>query len=194
MTARAGITAAALTAAVLGSTNTACSASHANPDITRTTTTAAVLRIVDGDTVDVVEDTRGRLRIRVLGIDTPETKKPGGTAWRVGAHKQANSRTTPLPANVSPSSPTPLKTSTTAPWANSTSRATGLLRGSDPRRRGPGLHLRTLPRGTRTAEAEARLLRSVLIPVEVLLAGSTIHDSNKAIKRLQLVVPGWQHK
>ncbi|WP_238994836.1 thermonuclease family protein [Mycolicibacterium chubuense] len=32
---------------------------------------------MDGDTVDVVDDTRGRLRIRVLGIDTPETKKPG---------------------------------------------------------------------------------------------------------------------
>jgi micrococcal nuclease len=35
-----------------------------------------VLSIVDGDTVDVVDDTRGRLRIRVLGIDSPEAK-PG---------------------------------------------------------------------------------------------------------------------
>jgi micrococcal nuclease len=40
-------------------------------------TTATVLRIVDGDTVDIVDDIRGRLRIRLLGIDTPETKKPG---------------------------------------------------------------------------------------------------------------------
>jgi micrococcal nuclease len=64
--ARAGSTAmAALAAAMLGSTSTACSASHADPD---TTTTATVLPIVDGDTVDVVDDTRGRLRIRVLGI------------------------------------------------------------------------------------------------------------------------------
>jgi micrococcal nuclease len=51
----------------------ACSFSHAEPNAT----TATVLRIVDGDTVDVVDDARGRLRIRVLGIDTPEVKKPG---------------------------------------------------------------------------------------------------------------------
>jgi micrococcal nuclease len=36
-----------------------------------------VLKVVDGDTVDIVDDVRGRLRIRSLGIDTPETKKPG---------------------------------------------------------------------------------------------------------------------
>lgn len=40
-------------------------------------TTATVLRVVDGDTIDVRDDTRGRLRVRVLGIDSPETKKPG---------------------------------------------------------------------------------------------------------------------
>lgn len=42
-------------------------------------TTATVLKVVDGDTIDVRDDTRGRLRIRVLGIDTPETKRPGYT-------------------------------------------------------------------------------------------------------------------
>jgi len=42
-------------------------------------TTATVLRVVDGDTVDIVDDVRGRLRVRLLGIDTPETKKPGYT-------------------------------------------------------------------------------------------------------------------
>ncbi|MGB1225160.1 MAG: thermonuclease family protein [Mycobacterium sp.] len=42
-------------------------------------TTAVVLRVVDGDTIDIRDDNRGRLRIRVLGIDTPETKKPGYT-------------------------------------------------------------------------------------------------------------------
>lgn len=42
-------------------------------------TTALVLKVVDGDTVDIVDDVRGRLRIRVLGIDTPETRKPGYT-------------------------------------------------------------------------------------------------------------------
>lgn len=39
-------------------------------------TNASVLRVVDGDTVDVRTDDRGRLRIRVIGIDTPEAKKP----------------------------------------------------------------------------------------------------------------------
>jgi micrococcal nuclease len=41
--------------------------------------TATVLEVVDGDTVDIVDDVRGRLRIRLLGIDTPETKKHGYT-------------------------------------------------------------------------------------------------------------------
>lgn len=31
-------------------------------------TTAVVLNVVDGDTIDVRDDSRGRLRIRVLGI------------------------------------------------------------------------------------------------------------------------------
>jgi micrococcal nuclease len=43
------------------------------------TATATVLKVVDGDTIDIRDDTRGRLRLRVLGIDTPETKKPGFT-------------------------------------------------------------------------------------------------------------------
>lgn len=48
--------------------------SHADAD----TATATVLRTVDGDTVDVIDDSRGRLRIRVLGVDTPEaTTKVG---------------------------------------------------------------------------------------------------------------------
>jgi micrococcal nuclease len=40
-----------------------------------------VLRVVDGDTIDVRDDTRGRLRVRLLGIDTPEVHRPG---WSVG--------------------------------------------------------------------------------------------------------------
>jgi micrococcal nuclease len=40
-------------------------------------TTALVLKVVDGDTIDIRDDARGRLRVRLLGIDTPETKKPG---------------------------------------------------------------------------------------------------------------------
>lgn len=42
-------------------------------------TTAVVLKVVDGDTIDIHDDNRGRLRVRMLGIDTPETKKPGYT-------------------------------------------------------------------------------------------------------------------
>ncbi len=42
-------------------------------------TTAVVVNVVDGDTIDVRDEVRGRLRIRVLGIDTPETKKPAYT-------------------------------------------------------------------------------------------------------------------
>ena len=43
------------------------------------TATATVLKVVDGDTIDIRDNVRGRLRVRVLGIDTPETKKPGYT-------------------------------------------------------------------------------------------------------------------
>jgi micrococcal nuclease len=53
----------------------ASSVAHADP----VATTATVLKVVDGDKVDVVDDVRGRLRIGLLGIDTPETKKPGYT-------------------------------------------------------------------------------------------------------------------
>lgn len=35
---------------------------------------AVVVRVVDGDTVDIRHDDRGRLRIRILGINAPETK------------------------------------------------------------------------------------------------------------------------
>jgi micrococcal nuclease len=40
-------------------------------------TTAVVLKAVDGDTVDVRDDVRGRLQACLLGIDTPDTKRPG---------------------------------------------------------------------------------------------------------------------
>jgi micrococcal nuclease len=41
----------------------ASSGAHADP----VATTATVLRVVDGDTVDIVDDVRGRLRIRLFG-------------------------------------------------------------------------------------------------------------------------------
>ncbi|MBS1692472.1 MAG: thermonuclease family protein [Actinobacteria bacterium] len=55
--------------AMLAAPASACAAPAASADAT-----ATVLRVVDGDTIDVVDDARGRLRVRVLGIDTPETK------------------------------------------------------------------------------------------------------------------------
>jgi micrococcal nuclease len=56
-------------------------------------TTASVLKVVDGDTIDIRDDVRGRLRVRVLGIDTPETKKPDYTVgcWRPEATEFAQS-------------------------------------------------------------------------------------------------------
>jgi hypothetical protein len=37
------------------------------------------------------------------------------------------------------------------------------------------------------------LLRSVHLPVQDLLAGNTVHDSARAIRRIQSVVPGWRY-
>lgn len=39
-----------------------------------------------------------------------------------------------------------------------------------------------------------RVLRSVGPPVQILLAGNTVHDSEKGIDRLRAVVPHWQHR
>jgi micrococcal nuclease len=54
--------------------------------------TAIVLKVVGGDTIDIRDDNRGRLRVRLLGVDTPETKKPGFTVgcWGPEASKFAN--------------------------------------------------------------------------------------------------------
>lgn len=57
-------------------------------------TTAQVLRVVDGDTIDIRDDVRGRLRVRLLGIDTPETKKPGAGVGCWGPEATAFARST----------------------------------------------------------------------------------------------------
>jgi len=62
--------------------------------------TAIVLKVVDGDTIDVRDDVRGRLRIRVLGIDTPETKKPGYTVGCFGPEATAFAKTNLLGQQV----------------------------------------------------------------------------------------------
>ena len=38
-----------------------------------------------------------------------------------------------------------------------------------------------------------QVLRSVDVPVQVLLAGNTVHDSGKGIARMRSVVPDWRH-
>ncbi|MCA1739889.1 MAG: thermonuclease family protein [Actinobacteria bacterium] len=39
--------------------------------------TVTVSRVVDGDTVDITPTVEGKDRVRLIGVDTPETKKPG---------------------------------------------------------------------------------------------------------------------
>lgn len=63
-------------------------------------TTADVLRVVDGDTIDIRDDNRGRLRVRVLGIDTPETSKPGYTVGCWGPEATEFARATLLGQRV----------------------------------------------------------------------------------------------
>lgn len=38
-----------------------------------------------------------------------------------------------------------------------------------------------------------RLLRSVRVPVQVLLAGNTVHDSGKALQRIRTTMPDWRY-
>jgi micrococcal nuclease len=63
-------------------------------------TTAVVLKIVDGDTIDIRDDDRGRLRVRILGIDTPETKKPGFTVGCWGPEATEFAKSTMLGQRV----------------------------------------------------------------------------------------------
>lgn len=65
-----------------------------------TVTTALVLKVVDGDTIDIRDDDRGRLRVRILGIDTPETRKPGFTVGCWGPEATAFAKATMLGQRV----------------------------------------------------------------------------------------------
>ena len=86
------VLAAAVTlASVAGCSSTSLTA-HATP-APPPDATATVLRTVDGDTVDVRDDTRGRLRVRVLGIDAPESVKRGYTIGCYGPEASANAHT-----------------------------------------------------------------------------------------------------
>ena len=62
--------------------------------------TALVLKVVDGDTIDIRDDIRGRLRVRVLGIDSPETNKPGHTVGCWGPEATEFAKSTMLGQRV----------------------------------------------------------------------------------------------
>jgi endonuclease YncB( thermonuclease family) len=64
------------------------------------TATALVLEVVDGDTIDIRDDNRGHLRVRVLGIDSPETKKPGEPVGCWGPEATAFAKSTMLGQRV----------------------------------------------------------------------------------------------
>lgn len=71
-------------------------ATHAEP----VDATAVVLRVVDGDTIDIRDEVRGRLRVRILGIDTPETKKPDSPVECWGPEATEFARSTMLGQRV----------------------------------------------------------------------------------------------
>ncbi len=53
--------------------------------------TFTVVNVVDGDTIDIdiADGTRDTTRIRLWGVDTPETKKPGGKIMYFGPEASA---------------------------------------------------------------------------------------------------------
>ena len=55
------------------------------------TVTATVVRIVDGDTIQVLVGTT-KFKVRYIGMDTPETVKPGSSVERFGKEATAANR------------------------------------------------------------------------------------------------------
>lgn len=53
-----------------------------------TRTAVAAVAVVDGDTIDIRDDVRGRLRVRLLGIDAAEANKPGYTVGCSGPEEK----------------------------------------------------------------------------------------------------------
>ena len=60
-----------------------------------------MLKGVDGDTVDIVDDVRGRLRIRIDTLKASSSATPSAA----GVRRQPSSRNRLCLGNVSPSSP-----------------------------------------------------------------------------------------
>lgn len=96
------LTATALTATVLASCAVSTTADPATPTPELTdpapaqTVNVPVERAIDGDTIVVTDPTRGSLTVRLIGIDTPETKDPDAPVGCFGP--QAATRTTELTA------------------------------------------------------------------------------------------------
>jgi micrococcal nuclease len=90
--------------------------------------TATVLKVVDGDTIDIRDDNRGRLRVRLLGIDTPETKKPGYTVgcWGPEATEFAKSNLVDQRVAVVTDPSQDRTTDLAAPWPTSSGRTGGI--------------------------------------------------------------------
>lgn len=91
-TIRRGLGAAVVLAAFAVTGCVAEPTAHATPP-PAPAATATVVKVVDGDTIDVRDDNRGRLRVRIIGLDTPETRKPGYAVGCYGPEASANAHT-----------------------------------------------------------------------------------------------------
>jgi micrococcal nuclease len=92
--------------------------------------TATVLKAVDGDTVDIRDDQRGRLRIRLLGMDAPEVHRAGWSVgcWGPEAARYAQDMLVGKRVLVVPDPTQTESTATAARWPTSISRMDGTSR------------------------------------------------------------------
>lgn len=88
---RAPRTAAALTAVVACATVVGGCTTRTSPAAAEPADVATVTRVVDGDTVIVAPQHGGTIRVRLIGVDTPETVKPNTAPQCFG--REASART-----------------------------------------------------------------------------------------------------
>lgn len=89
------VAAAVLTLALLGVSACSSSATHGG---TRQASTAAVVRVVDGDTI-IVKIGSSRETVRLIGVNTPETVKPNSPVECFGPEASAFTKSL-LPAGT----------------------------------------------------------------------------------------------
>ena len=97
--AAAAVTTALITGCAAGDTEQAQASAPEDLCELGSCETATVDRVVDGDTVDIITDTGSTQRVRVLGVDTPETKKPDTPVQCMGP--EASQATTDIAAEGS---------------------------------------------------------------------------------------------